>query len=83
MALDFPSSPGPGATYNAPNGVTYTWDNTVGTGVWLASAGGGGSSGVTSVTVNGAGGILTTGNPITTSGTIAAVLNIGSLVPLP
>ena len=36
MALVFPSSPTPGATYAAPNGITYTWDNTLG--VWTASA---------------------------------------------
>lgn len=37
--LDFPPSPTPGQTYNAPNNVIYTWDNTIGTGVWKASAG--------------------------------------------
>ena len=34
--LDFPSSPTAGQTYAAPNGVTYTWDNTIGIGVWTA-----------------------------------------------
>ena len=37
MALVFPSSPTPGATYAAPNGITYTWDNTLG--VWTGGAG--------------------------------------------
>lgn len=27
-----------GQSFNAPNGVTYTWDDTIGTGVWKASA---------------------------------------------
>lgn len=35
MALVFPAG-APGATYAAPNGVTYTWNNTLG--VWTAGA---------------------------------------------
>lgn len=34
--LNFPDSPTPGLIYPAPNGVNYIWDDTVGTGVWLA-----------------------------------------------
>ncbi len=37
MALSFPSGPTPGQQYVAPNGITYTWDNTLG--VWTAAAG--------------------------------------------
>ena len=37
--LDFPTSPTPGFVYAAPNGVNYTWDNTIGAGVWLATQG--------------------------------------------
>jgi hypothetical protein len=37
--LDFPDSPTPGQNYVAPNGVTYTYDTAVGTGVWLAAVG--------------------------------------------
>ena len=37
MQLDFPNTPTPGQVYPAPNGVTYTYDNTVGTGVWVAA----------------------------------------------
>ena len=35
--LDFPDSPTPGQTYAAPNGITYTYDNSIGTGVWKAT----------------------------------------------
>jgi hypothetical protein len=35
--LDFPNAPGPGATYAAPNGLTYTYDGTKG--VWTCPAG--------------------------------------------
>jgi hypothetical protein len=35
--LDFPGGPGPGATYAAPNGLTYTYDGTKG--VWTCPAG--------------------------------------------
>lgn len=48
MALTFPSTPTPGQTYAAPNGITYTWDNALG--VWTGSAGGGGGGTVTGVT---------------------------------
>ncbi len=34
--LDFPLNPSPGATYVAPNGVTYEWDTSIGIGVWTA-----------------------------------------------
>jgi hypothetical protein len=37
MALSFPPGPTPGQQYVAPNGITYTWDNTLG--VWTAAAG--------------------------------------------
>lgn len=47
--LDFPATPAAGATYAAPNGVTYTYDGTKG--VWTCPAGGGGGGGgVTGVT---------------------------------
>jgi hypothetical protein len=39
MALLFPTTPTPGQQYIAPNGITYTWDNTLG--VWTGGAGGG------------------------------------------
>lgn len=39
--LVFPPSPTVGDTFDAPNGVTYTWDGVV----WIASGGGGGGSG--------------------------------------
>jgi hypothetical protein len=42
MALLFPTTPTPGQTYAAPNGITYTWDNTLQ--VWTGGAGGGGST---------------------------------------
>ena len=35
MALSFPTSPTSGQVYAAPNGVVYTWNNTVG--VWTAT----------------------------------------------
>jgi hypothetical protein len=35
MALSFPTSPTSGQVYVAPNGVVYTWNNTVG--VWTAT----------------------------------------------
>jgi len=38
MALSFPGGPTPGQVYAAPNGVSYTWNNTVG--VWTAESGG-------------------------------------------
>jgi hypothetical protein len=42
MALSFPTSPTSGQVYAAPNGVSYTWNSTVG--VWTASAAGSGGS---------------------------------------
>ena len=36
--LIFPPSPTAGTIYAAPNGVTYTWDDTIGSGVWTAKA---------------------------------------------
>lgn len=44
--LVFPGAPAAGATYAAPNGVTYTFDGTKG--VWTQPIGGGGGGGVTS-----------------------------------
>ena len=38
MALTFPAGPTPGQVYTAPNGIEYTWNNTLG--VWEGSAGG-------------------------------------------
>ena len=55
MALSFPTSPAAGDQYIAPNGVTYTWNATLG--IWASSGisgagGGGGGGGVTSVTAS-------------------------------
>ena len=46
MALQFPAPAG--SPYLAPNGVTYTYNSTLG--IWEGSAGGGGGGGVTSIT---------------------------------
>ena len=35
--LNFPDSPVSGTTYAAPNGITYTFDTSVGAGVWKAA----------------------------------------------
>ena len=51
MALSFPTSPAAGDQYIAPNGITYTWNGTLGT--WtstgVSGAGGGGGGAVSSV----------------------------------
>jgi hypothetical protein len=36
MALTFPPGPTPGQQYFAPNGITYTWDNSLG--VWVGGS---------------------------------------------
>jgi hypothetical protein len=83
--LDFPIGPAAGATYAAPNGVTYTFDGTKG--VWTMPIGGGGGSGtVTSVTVAGSNGIKVNGGAstvITSSGTATIDFPIDLLTPLP
>jgi hypothetical protein len=90
-----PPTAGPGAS-QAINGSLY-WDDVLGamfiryinggspTWVQIVSGGGGGGGGgtVTSVTVAGSNGIVTTGNPIIGTGTITATISLGSLPPLP
>ena len=63
MALQFPAPAG--SPYLAPNGVTYTYNSTLG--IWEGSAGGGGGGGVTSLAVTA---------PINDTGTASAP-NIG------
>jgi hypothetical protein len=76
MALNFPA-PTPGATYTA-NGITYTYNGTLG--AWTAAAGGGG--GVTSVT--GSNGILVNGNSGSAeAGAVTINFQIDDLTPLP
>jgi hypothetical protein len=70
MALSFPTSPAAGDQYIAPNGVTYTWNATLG--IWASSGisgagGGGGGGGVTSVTASA---------PIASSGGAAPVISL-------
>ena len=72
MALSFPTSPAAGDQYIAPNGVTYTWNATLG--IWASSGisgagGGGGGSGVTSVTASA---------PIASSGGATPVISIAA-----
>jgi hypothetical protein len=58
MALIFPPTPSPGETFAAPNGITYTWDNTLQ--VWAGAAGGGGSSVTAASLAEAAAGIIDT-----------------------
>jgi hypothetical protein len=83
MALAFPPGPTPGQVYVGPNGVSYTWDNSLM--AWTASSSGGGGGGgtVTVVEVTGINGIVTSGSPYTTAGAITVDFPINSLLPLP
>jgi hypothetical protein len=88
MALLFPTTPTPGQQYIAPNGITYTWDNTLG--VWTGGAGGGSTVTAASLAEAAAGTINTkysspqTAVPKDASGmTGAALLPIGTQLQRP
>jgi hypothetical protein len=69
MALSFPTSPTSGQVYAAPNGVSYTWNSTVG--VWTASAAGSGGSVAAWVNFDSAGAIRNSAN-------VASVVKTGT-----
>lgn len=50
MPLSFPLGPSGGQTYVGPNGVTYTYNSTLG--AWTASAGGGGTTLTSALGIN-------------------------------
>lgn len=62
------------------NGGTMEWKNSGGT--WAAFGSGGGSGTVTSVDMSVPTGLTISGNPITTSGTLALGLDTGYVIPL-
>jgi len=65
MALVFPPTPTAGQTYAAPNGITYTWDNTLQ--IWTGAAGGGGGLAAASLAQAAAGTLNTVANTPQTS----------------
>ena len=58
--LDFPDSPVSGTTYAAPNGITYTYNTSIGTGVWVAA-----TSSPLSVTAGSISGTASVGSTLT------------------